>query len=93
MFNFSQVKYELGDNEDIFAIDPNTGTILTKKEFDREKQDNYIVKVYAYDNSESALLKNGQPNQGKKYIFKFKLMINYVQPTIHMCLFFRWTNI
>lgn len=61
----NQVTYELGDQQDFFAIDRYTGNITTLKTFDREERDSYNVKVIAYDNSPSALYSTGEPNKGK----------------------------
>ncbi|KAG8237691.1 hypothetical protein J437_LFUL017859 [Ladona fulva] len=62
----SLVQYQLSDHEDLFSIDPMTGNITTRVEFDREKTDFYNVKVIAYDNSPSALLTDGSPNKGQQ---------------------------
>lgn len=57
------VKYSIdGDGEDLFEIDPDSGTITSKDTFDREEKDLYHIKVKAYDNSPSALFKNNLPN-------------------------------
>lgn len=61
----NQVTYELGDQQDFFAIDRYTGNITTLKTFDREERDSYNVKVIATDNSPSALYSTGEPNRGK----------------------------
>ncbi|KAG5874265.1 hypothetical protein JTB14_028072 [Gonioctena quinquepunctata] len=56
------VSYELADNQDIFAIDRNTGVITSKVPFDRETVPLYHVKVKAFDNSPSALYNKSEPN-------------------------------
>ncbi|XP_046385444.1 DE-cadherin isoform X3 [Ischnura elegans] len=62
----NQVRYELGDHENLFEIDPITGNITTLVEFDREKTDFYNVKVIALDNSPTSLIANGKPNKGQQ---------------------------
>lgn len=59
-----KITYELGDSTDLFEIDPESGIITTKKEFDREAEESYNVKVIAKDGAPSALSMNGQPNTG-----------------------------
>lgn len=66
----NQITYELGDNQEFFAIDRYTGNITTLKTFDREEKDSYNVKVIAYDNSPSALYNTGDPNKGLYFVFK-----------------------
>jgi hypothetical protein len=63
---FFQVTYTLADHTDLFSIDPKTGNITTLKTFDREEKDFYSVKVYATDNSPSALFSDGSPNTGQQ---------------------------
>nr|CAD7462753.1 unnamed protein product [Timema tahoe] len=59
------VSYKLDENSkhrDLFQIDKDTGNITTLREFDREENNRYQIKVIAYDNSPSALKNNGEPN-------------------------------
>ena len=49
--------------EELFHIDPDTGVITTKKEFDREEREVYALTVIAEDGAPSSLLKDGRPNQ------------------------------
>lgn len=58
--------YELADHNNLFEIDEYTGNITTKETFDREEKDSYVIKIYAKDNSPSALLANGEPNRGQQ---------------------------
>ncbi|EDW61365.2 DE-cadherin [Drosophila virilis] len=58
------VSFELADNQEFFAIDPNTGNITALTTFDREERDFYNVKVSATDNSPSSLFDNGDHNHG-----------------------------
>lgn len=62
----NQVTYTLADHTDLFSIDPKTGNITTLKTFDREEKDFYNVKVYATDNSPSALYPDGSHNTGQQ---------------------------
>ncbi|KAE8744365.1 hypothetical protein FOCC_FOCC009018 [Frankliniella occidentalis] len=68
----NQVTYELGDNQDFFAIDRYTGNITTLKTFDREERDSYNIKVIATDNSPSALYSTGEPNRGEQ-VFRIEI--------------------
>ena len=61
-----QVTYTLSDHTELFQIDPKTGNITTRQEFDREERDFYNVKVYATDNSPSSLITDGRPNIGQQ---------------------------
>lgn len=56
------VSFRLADNNEHFAIDPNTGNITALTMFDREATDMYHLKIIAEDNSPSALYNNGLPN-------------------------------
>lgn len=58
------ITFELADNLDYFAIDPDTGNITALTTFDREERDFYNVKVSATDNSPSSLFDNGDHNHG-----------------------------
>uniref|UniRef100_T1PGQ5 Cadherin n=1 Tax=Musca domestica TaxID=7370 RepID=T1PGQ5_MUSDO len=66
------VSFELADNTDFFAIDPQTGNITALTSFDREARDFYNVKVIASDNSPSSLIKNGEPNRGHQ-VFRIEI--------------------
>nr|UZM07822.1 cadherin 3 [Geocoris pallidipennis] len=68
----NQVTYELADNTEYFDIDPITGNITTKKEFDREQQDFYNVQVIATDNSPSALFNTGVHNRAQQ-VFRIEI--------------------
>ncbi|XP_026332342.1 DE-cadherin isoform X2 [Hyposmocoma kahamanoa] len=52
----NQVTYALEDPTNSFDIDPLTGNITTRVMLDRENRSYYSVKVFATDNSESALI-------------------------------------
>ena len=67
-----QVTYELADHTELFQIDPKTGNITTRQEFDREEKDFYNVKVYATDNSPSSLYIDGRPNTGQQ-VFRIEI--------------------
>lgn len=57
------VNYNLTNYQDLFEIDRVTGVIKALGTFDREVEDVYVVKVKAYDNSPSAILKSkSEPN-------------------------------
>lgn len=57
------VSYALGDHQDLFDIDPNTGLLTTRKTFDRELNSSYIVYIKAFDNAPSALVpEKNEPN-------------------------------
>lgn len=56
------VSYELLSHKDLFEIDRDTGVIKALTTFDRESNDVYVINVKAYDNSPSAVLKSGGPN-------------------------------
>ncbi|KAG8306866.1 hypothetical protein J6590_037459 [Homalodisca vitripennis] len=68
----NQVTYELGDNQEYFAIDKYTGNITTLVTFDREQRDFYNVKVIATDNSPSALYDTGEHNKGQQ-VFRIEI--------------------
>ncbi|KAL1493174.1 hypothetical protein ABEB36_011282 [Hypothenemus hampei] len=57
------VSYELLSHSNVFSIDRQSGVIKSLKEFDREVESVYHVKVRAYDNSPSALTNTGEPNE------------------------------
>ncbi|CAG9759449.1 unnamed protein product [Ceutorhynchus assimilis] len=57
------VSYDLQTHADVFSIDRQSGVIKSLQGFDRELVKVYNVKVRAYDNSPSALLNNGRPNE------------------------------
>lgn len=67
-----QVTYTLSDHTELFQIDPKTGNITTRQEFDREERDFYNVKVYATDNSPSSLITDGRPNTGQQ-VFRIEI--------------------
>ena len=67
-----QVTYTLADHTELFQIDPKTGNITTKQEFDREEKDFYNVKIYATDNSPSSLYTDGRPNTGQQ-VFRIEI--------------------
>ncbi|XP_063374480.1 DE-cadherin [Cydia amplana] len=67
----NQVTYELADPSDPFSIDSITGNITTLKEFDREEQTYYNIKIIATDNSESALIP-GKHNSGQQ-VFRIEI--------------------
>jgi len=67
-----QVTYTLSDHTELFQIDPKTGNITTRQEFDREERDFYNVKVYATDNSPSSLITDGRPNIGQQ-VFRIEI--------------------
>lgn len=48
---------------ELFHINPDTGVITSKREFDREQREVYALTVIAEDGAPSSLLKNGQKNQ------------------------------
>ena len=58
--------------KELFHIDPDTGVITTKKEFDREEREVYALTVIAEDGAPSSLLKDGRPNQTAN---KFRIVI------------------
>lgn len=66
------IHFELADNTEYFAIDPQTGNITALKEFDREERDFYNVKVIASDNSPSSLYNTGEPNRGNQ-VFRIQI--------------------
>lgn len=68
----NQVTYTLSDHTELFQIDPKTGNITTRQEFDREERDFYNVKVYATDNSPSSLITDGRPNIGQQ-VFRIEI--------------------
>ena len=71
----NRVTYKLDERSgllDKFAINPDTGEITTKVEFDREEKEYYALTVIAEDGSSSSLLKNGKPNQTP---YKFRIVI------------------
>lgn len=49
----SEISYELDDPSEEFTIDPETGTILSTLQFDRERQSEYYMKVKAIDAGET----------------------------------------
>ncbi|XP_049299417.1 DE-cadherin-like [Anopheles funestus] len=58
------VSYRLrSSDEEFFQIDNQKGIITTRKEFDRQTNDAYMVTVIAEDSSPSALFNNGEPNK------------------------------
>lgn len=67
------VTFELADNKEFFAINPQTGNITALTTFDREERDFYNVKVIARDNSPSALLGSGEPNAGTQ-VFRIEIV-------------------
>lgn len=57
------VTYTLDNYNDLFEIDPNTGKVTTKVEFDREEKDTYNLKITASDGAPSSLPSyKGAPN-------------------------------
>ncbi|XP_014469556.1 PREDICTED: DE-cadherin isoform X2 [Dinoponera quadriceps] len=68
----NQVRYELDNFKELFAIDSVTGNITTLVTFDREVEDTYDIKVIAMDNSPSALFKTGEPNKGQQ-VFRIEI--------------------
>merc|ERR1719350_375378 len=58
--------------KELFHMNPDTGVITTKKEFDREEREVYALTVIAEDGAPSSLLKNGRPNQTPN---KFRIVI------------------
>jgi len=68
----NQVTYMLADHTDLFHIDPKTGNITTRQEFDREERFFYNVKVYATDNSPSSLHTDGRHNTGQQ-VFRIEI--------------------
>merc|ERR1719270_1632471 len=63
----SKVRYQISernakDIKEKFEINPDTGLITTKAEFDREEQAVYAVIIEAIDGAPSSILGNGQPN-------------------------------
>jgi len=75
-FPNNRVTYRIDDKDPSllkkFSINPDTGTITTKEEFDREEKEYYALTVIAEDGSPSSLLKNGKPNQTPN---KFRIVI------------------
>ena len=63
----NRVIYRIDDKDaemlDLFNINPDTGDVTTKVEFDREEREIYALTVIAEDGAPSSLLKNGRPNQ------------------------------
>ncbi len=69
----NRVTYRLeGKYKDLFSINPDTGDIRTRVEFDREEKEYYALTVIAEDGAPSSLLKNGRPNQTP---YKFRIVI------------------
>ncbi|XP_040581523.1 DE-cadherin [Lepeophtheirus salmonis] len=60
----NRVYYRIASEEmkNKFNINPDTGVITTKVEFDREERAVYSLPIIGEDGAASALLKNGQPN-------------------------------
>eukprot|EP00096_Caligus_rogercresseyi_P016358 TRINITY_DN898_c0_g1_i1.p1 TRINITY_DN898_c0_g1~~TRINITY_DN898_c0_g1_i1.p1 ORF type:complete len:1540 (+),score=519.42 TRINITY_DN898_c0_g1_i1:230-4849(+) len=60
----NRVSYRIASEEmkEKFDINPDTGFIYTKVEFDREERAVYSLPLIAEDGAASALLKNGLPN-------------------------------
>jgi len=77
-FPNNRVTYRIDDMDmdpemkELFHIDPDTGVITTKKEFDREEREVYALTVIAEDGAPSSLLKDGRPNQTAN---KFRIVI------------------
>lgn len=59
----NQITYSVFNSTD-FTIDPVTGNITTLRQFDREVQNFYSIKILATDNAESALIP-GKNNTGQ----------------------------
>ena len=72
----NRVTYKIDDKDpemkELFHINPDTGVITTKKEFDREEREVYALTVIAEDGAPSSLLRNGRPNQTPN---KFRIVI------------------
>ena len=73
----NRITYSISPNNpreilDKFSINPDTGVIRTKQEFDREEQAVYAVTIDAEDGAPSSLLINGQPNKTPN---KFRIVI------------------
>ena len=72
----NRVTYKIDEKDpsllEKFHINPDTGTITTNVEFDREVKEYYALTVIAEDGAPSSLLKNGKPNQTPN---KFRIVI------------------
>jgi len=72
----NRVTYSISDKApeilDKFYINPDTGVLTTKVEFDREEKAVYAVTIIAKDGAESWLLKNGEENMTPQ---KFRIAI------------------
>ena len=75
-FPNNRVTYRIDDKDpemnELFQINPDTGVITTKKEFDREEREVYALTVIAEDGAPSSFLRNGRPNQTPN---KFRIVI------------------
>lgn len=54
-----------GTTTNEFQIDPNSGMISSRMQFDREAKDFYILKVYAIDGAPSSRGTSGAHNTGQ----------------------------
>lgn len=72
----NRVTYKIDDKDpsllEKFSINPDTGIVTTKVEFDREEKEYYALTVIAEDGAPSSLLRNGRPNQTPN---KFRIVI------------------